>query len=176
MILKSLTKDWILEENSHQMSKSASNALFELAKKYFFKLYEAHQQDGVSCRIPKFEHLRDQMYKLKVPPISLEVAYKNKESGVITTVKEVDSTPVGQFPRSQYTKQYEIASVKVNNSPCSSKNKTQRPLFNLWLNICIATQTRSTITITDCFSLCFTVFSLCYFINKNSFSCIVASQ
>lgn len=113
-ILKLLAEDWIMCENEHRVSKEATNVFFELAKKWFQKLHEAKQSAGITKATPQFVHLRRLLNKKKLPPISLEVGYKNKEDGEITIRRNLKSNPVGQFPQNQFEKLYEIASVKVS--------------------------------------------------------------
>lgn len=95
------------------MSKTASNQYFELGKKYFSKLFKAKNDEGITRRTPKFVHLRRQLEKTKVPKISMEIKYRNKETGEVTTLEDVESTPTSGFPPDKYEKLYEKASVEV---------------------------------------------------------------
>ena len=104
------------EEIHHRMSQEASNALFEVARKWFFKLFKAKFDEGIAREPPQFVHLRRQLYKKKVPPVHLEVSYQNKETDEIVTLKDLESTPTSRFPPNQFVKLYESAYVKVFKS------------------------------------------------------------
>lgn len=112
-ILNSLTEDWLVNELHHRVTKDASNALFEIAKKWFSKLIEAKDRKGVTTKVPQMVHLRRQMYKKHVPSVSLEFGYKDKSTGEIHIMKNLESTPITRFPPNKFLKLYEIASVKV---------------------------------------------------------------
>ena len=113
-ILKDLSKDWLENELLHRVSKEASNSFFELGKKWFFPLFEAKRLEGVTKNSPQFVHIRRQLYKKRIPPVLLEVAYKNNDTGEINVLKDLQSIPISKYPRSEYTKLYESAYVKVN--------------------------------------------------------------
>lgn len=112
-ILKKLVEEWLICEIDHRLSKEASNAFFELAKDWFFKLFEAKNEGSVTKKIPMFVHLRKTLFKKKLPPVSLGVAFKDKESGQSIVLKNLESIPVGKFPPNKFEKLYETASVKV---------------------------------------------------------------
>ena len=106
-----LKEDWLITEIDHCVSKTASNAFWELASKRFPPLYAAKEREGKK-KIPQFKQARQSLYNSKVPPITLEVAYIHKASREIT-VRTGTSTPSSQFPPNVYSKLYEAASVKV---------------------------------------------------------------
>ena len=112
-LLNCLSKDWILVEMDHRVSKEASNCFFEVAKKWIWKLYHAKNLEGIVANTPQFVNIRRQLFARFVPPISLSFGYRHKESGEITVLEDLESTPFMRFPRTEYTKLYEIASVKV---------------------------------------------------------------
>lgn len=53
------------------------------------------------------------MYKDLVPPVKLEIAYKNKVTGEIEIVEDT-FTPVKKYASTQYEKLYEIGTVQVS--------------------------------------------------------------
>lgn len=100
-------------ELHHKVSKEASNSFFEIAKKRFHQLMIAKNLEGISKSTPQFVHLRRSLYNDNVPKIYLEVAYRNRVTGEETVLQDLESIPTTQYPRSEYNKLYEIASVKV---------------------------------------------------------------
>lgn len=68
--------------------------------------------DIVPKSIPKFEWQRRKLYDDNVPPINLKIGYLNKETNDVTVVQG-EKTPVSKFSPMQYTKLYEVATVKV---------------------------------------------------------------
>ena len=110
-LLSDLGKKWIEVEIDHRVSKEASNAFWCLANAMFHPMYLAKGNGG--RKIPQFPQIRDSLYNDKTPRVKMEIYYKSKENGDISTVKDVSSTPVSKFPPSEYTKLYEIASVDV---------------------------------------------------------------
>lgn len=97
----------------HRVSKEASNAFFEIGKKWFHLLIEAKEKEGKAGDILQFVHLRRLLHKKHVPRIDMEVGYVHKISGEETVVENVEHMPVSKFPPNEYLKKYEIASVKV---------------------------------------------------------------
>lgn len=83
-ILKAQSVDWLMCEIDHRISNEASNELFEVAKKWFYKLYVAKENQGVSKNTPQFGWLRSKLYDNNIPKISMEVAYLNKSTNSIT--------------------------------------------------------------------------------------------
>ena len=63
--------------------------------------------------MPQFGHLRDNLYKKKVPRVDMEIGYQSKEDGEISVVNGT-SNPVSRYPPSTYRRLYEIASVDVS--------------------------------------------------------------
>lgn len=111
-VLRDLSEAWIDAETHHKVSKQASDDFFDIASKWFHKLYQAKARDLIQKNVPKFTTLRRRLHKTNVPPIELEIAYKNRETGEITVVK-AEKTPVKQFNPREYEKIYEAAKVKV---------------------------------------------------------------
>lgn len=113
-ILNNLTKDWILLENRHRVSKSASEDFWRLASSAFPKLHKARIDEVVYKRVPQFQNQRKKMYDTKVPNINLKIGYKNLETDEISVV-ESSATPLSKYPPRKYQKLFEVATVKVRS-------------------------------------------------------------
>ena len=61
----------------------------------------------------QFNHIRRQIFKEKTPRVDMELAYRNKETGQITVVKDT-VTPKSKFGQDKYEKLYEIATVQIS--------------------------------------------------------------
>lgn len=107
--LEELSKEWLLVEIKHKVSKIASNKFWSLALKHFNSILQNR-----SNKIPQFQQQRRKLFKTYVPPISLNAAYSNNENDEITEVTDVSTLPISRFPRDTYTKLYESATVKVS--------------------------------------------------------------
>ena len=112
-IHEKLVYQWLSTEIDHRTSKIAANEFWNLGNKYFHKLYQAKEREGISRKTPQFLHTRRKIYDEKVPRVSMEVAYQNKVTGEITILKDIESTPTSRFPPDEFTKLYESASVEV---------------------------------------------------------------
>ena len=108
-ILKKLKSDWLLAEIDHCVSKSASEAFWKIGLMYFTKLANAARKK----KTPLFKSIRTKMYDDLLPPVGLEIAYKNKSNGEIVTINDT-ITQVKRFPPDKYEKIYEIGTVKVS--------------------------------------------------------------
>ena len=111
-ILADLSKLWIDNEVSHKVSKTASDLFWRISNEYFHRLYVARGNRG--RKIPQFGTIRNKLYQDKVPKIKMEIGYMSKDTGEVTVVKDVSSTPVSDFPGSSHRRLYEIASVDVS--------------------------------------------------------------
>lgn len=111
-ILHKLSKDWMSTEMHHDISKSASDALWQVALKWFHPLIVAKERENVRKNVPQFVHIRRTLTKKKSPAISMKIAYEEKETGRVS-IANSESTPSSQFPKSTHKKIFEIASVKV---------------------------------------------------------------
>ena len=109
-ILADLSEKWLMIEINHKVSKEATNLFWKLGKTMFHALHEARR----NRKIPQFPHLREKLYKTKVPPVKMEIGYQSKEDGQLTVLKDVVSVPVSQYPPSSFKRLYEIASVDVS--------------------------------------------------------------
>ena len=115
-IYSRLTKDWMLLEVKHRVSKTGSNEFWSLASKSFPKLIEAKEIEGTTGKIPQFRTIREQLHKENVPSIMLEVGYEVKATGDVLIMSDLDSIPVKKFPPSKYKKLYETAKVSVSTA------------------------------------------------------------
>ena len=114
-LLMELMKVWLLIELNHRVSKTAANAFWAAAHKYFYRLMIAKNQQRIKKNVPQFAHLRRKLYAT-LPKIQLEIGYVHKETGVHTTVR-TEVTPKAQYPPNIFQKVYEIAYVKVSKFP-----------------------------------------------------------
>lgn len=105
---------WVLAEVNHVVSKQASGALWNVARKWIFDLTTAFQRDKKK-KFPKYDHMRRKLVHQKVPPVSMDFGYLHKDTKELTVVSESEKTPVKDFPPDTYEKVYEIASVKVTD-------------------------------------------------------------
>ena len=109
-ILEELSKEWLLIEMGHNVSKRASDLFWDVAKRLFHELVE--NMTSTNCKIPSFTHLRRRLCTKYCPEIAIKVAYKHRETEEIT-VKDVSQIPVSEFRKPLYEPLFEIASVKV---------------------------------------------------------------
>ena len=98
-----LAKKWLLIEMSHCVSKRASDKFWKAATTFF----------NPGTKIPSFTHLRRQLLKKNCPNVSIDLAYKNAESGIISRESDVNVISNSQFRKPEFEPQYEIATVKV---------------------------------------------------------------
>lgn len=119
-----------MEEIDHKVSKSASNAFFELAKKWFHPLIEAKNAEMIFKDVPQFAQIRKNLNDKEVPKVSIKVAYKDKLTEEIIVLDDLQSVPTTSYPRSTHQKLFEMATVDV--SIIIIKNVTQ---FSLFLDI-----------------------------------------
>ena len=129
-----LVKCWVNTEVDHHVSKAASNSFWKVADKCFHKLYEAKEREGITRKVPQFMHARKKIYEKMNPEISMQVAYKHKETGEITVVDSVDSTPASQYPPNVYTKIFEVASVEVINYFMPNECIINAGIYNSYTN------------------------------------------
>ena len=111
-ILNELSEAWVMIEINHRVSKEASNSFWSIANQMFHNLYLAKGEGG--RKVPQFQHIRNNLYLNKGVKVKMEIGFKAKEDGEITVVKDVHTIPVKRYPRSSYTRLYEIASVDVS--------------------------------------------------------------
>ena len=109
-ILEKLKSEWIEAEIDHCVSKTASDVFWRIGLNYFPKLEAAFGRRRK--KVSQFKSLRRTMYDELVPPIELEIAYRDKSTGEISVVKDTN-TPLKRFSSSKYEKLYEIGTIKV---------------------------------------------------------------
>ena len=113
-MLDKLSEDWLTAEIDHRMSKKGSEILWKLANEHFYEIYRVKKEQGIKRKIPQFQQIRRQLTKKNTPKVKLEIAYKCKDTGEITIMENLESTPVSRFPPSTHERLYEIASVDVS--------------------------------------------------------------
>ena len=133
-ILKYLSKEWLKLERNHQVSKVASEAMWDLAKTWFHKLFMTKNAQGVTRKTPSFIHLRRLLYRDYVPPVHMEIGYLEKETGDVTVMEDTPITPKNRFPPHRYQKLWDIAHVKVTSN--------QSTLFFCVLKVSLASGTK----------------------------------
>ena len=111
-LLQTLSQKWLDVELTHNVSKSASNAFWNLAKTHFHSLFIQKQVQGISKKTPMFTHLRNKLYDSHCLPVNMEFGYVHKRSGQLSFVTS-EKTPLSRFPTSTYKKVFEVASLKV---------------------------------------------------------------
>ena len=111
-LLKDLSEQWLVVEITHSVSKSATNSFWKIAKEKFHGLFEAKQRQNVKKKAPMFDHTRRILNK-QAPEVDLEIGYIKNSTGELVIEENLRKTPVKEYPPSEYTKAYEIASVKV---------------------------------------------------------------
>ena len=113
-ILTILSKEWQKIELSHQVSKVASTSFWEVGKSWFHRLFQAKELQQNHRKTPSFTHIRRKMYSQWVPKIYTETGYQNKDSGIVTVVRDGDGdAQINRFPRHEYSKLWEVAHVQV---------------------------------------------------------------
>ena len=110
-LLEIFSHKWVNAEIDHDVSKVAANEMWRLATFFLPKISKAREIEKTSRKLPQFSHIRRKLYKEKVPPVSLQIGFRNKETNE-TTVVTSSITPRKQFPPNKFEKLYEIASVK----------------------------------------------------------------
>ena len=111
-ILEQLGKEWILIEMTHSVSKKASEMFWKLGRSYFPDLIRLKEASKTS-KIPSFTHLRRRLVKSYCPDVSIDVAYRNSETGEVCIKDDLRKLPVTKYRKPAYEPLYEIASVKV---------------------------------------------------------------
>ena len=111
-ILLHLSKEWVKAEVNHRVSHAGSEAFWKLGMEWFFKMFQTKATQRVTRKTPQFAHIRRQLYKDYVPPVKIELAYKNRDSGSITIVED-SVTRRNEFPTPEYQKLWEISTIEV---------------------------------------------------------------
>ena len=112
-ILKFLSKEWIKVEIEHRVSHVASEAFWELGKKWFNRLFNAKKAQKITKKTPSFVHIRRQLHLDYVPPVRMDLGYLDTETGEVVIVEDSPITPKKEFPSPRFQKMWEIGHVKV---------------------------------------------------------------
>lgn len=112
-LLKELSKDWLMVEIDHNVSKTATDCFWELACKKMHQLMDTKKRNGVKRKTPQFQQIR-KILNEKVPDVNMEIGFIDKVSGELHIERNLEHTPLRQYPPSQFRKAYEIATIKVN--------------------------------------------------------------
>ena len=110
-MLDELSKEWLLLELRHRVSKAASNDFWDLACSKFHNLMETKIAEMVYKKVPKFQNQRKKLFSMHIPKINLSIGYKDKTTNEVIVV-EAEKTPVSYSP-SDFIKLFEVATVKV---------------------------------------------------------------
>ena len=113
-ILNHLSKEWLKVEVNHNVSKVSSACFWDVAKSWFHRMFVAKQRQQIKRKTPSFVHIRRKLDRDSVPPIDMEIAYKHKETGDLTVVRD-SVTPKSQFPPNEYRKVWEVGTVQVTS-------------------------------------------------------------
>ena len=108
-IFDELKSQWQLTEINHCVSKTASEIFWRTALKYFPKLHGAKGKK----KTLQFKTIRRKMYDEKVPAVTMEIGYRNRDTGEIKIVKD-SITQVKNFPPDKFDKLFEIGTVEVS--------------------------------------------------------------
>ena len=107
-IFEELKIKWLVIENQHRISKRGSESFWRAALKFFPKLKSAPGNK----KTQQFKTIRRNLYKDKLPEISLQIGYKHRTTGEIKVVTDT-FTHRKQYSPSEYEKLYEIGTIKV---------------------------------------------------------------
>lgn len=110
-IFEKLKAQWILAEIDHCVSKTANEAFWKISCFFFPKLEAAL---GRKKKIPQFKSIRRNIHKNLLPPIQLNIGYRDRSTGELTVVKDT-VTPLKRFSPTKYEKLYEIGFVNIED-------------------------------------------------------------
>lgn len=109
-MLSKLSKDWLEIELSHNVSKVAANAFWNLSRNSFHQMFRVKELQNVTRKTPSFEHIRRKLHGNIVPPIHMEFGFQNKQTGELTVVED---TKTPRFNPHEFVKLWEVSTVKV---------------------------------------------------------------
>ena len=112
-VFQDFCQEWMTTELDHTVSKVASNKFWTVAFKFIPRLLCLKKEQKVKKKIPNFDQIRRNLYDENTPEVTMEIGYKCKETNEVTIVHD-NVTSKNTFPRQEYDKMYEIATVKVN--------------------------------------------------------------
>ena len=111
-VMQQFSEEWIRNEIKHKVSKQASSGFWNVAIEWMSKIDSAFNRENKK-KLPKFDHIRRKISADKVPPISMDIGFIDKETQELTVVNNANKIPLLQFPRDKFVKAFEIASIKV---------------------------------------------------------------
>lgn len=111
-VLKKWSEKWLSVQMTHRVLEAGANAFWKLAMTFIPLLFEAKKRCNVKRPVPGFIHIRRKLYDAICPPVHMKFVYLKKSTQEEETVR-CQKNPSRQYPRSQYTKLYEEAHVKV---------------------------------------------------------------
>ena len=109
-VFEKLKSEWLMTEITHHVSKTATDAFWSVGLKYFSMLSAAR---GRRKKTPQFKSIRRKIYLNSVPPVNLEIGYKDRTTNEIHIVNDT-CTPLKRFSPTKFDKIFEIASIKVS--------------------------------------------------------------
>lgn len=111
-VLHSLSEKWLFTQLNHKVSAKATNEFWSLCTHYVPKLHTLWEREGRTKPFPGFINERRKLYS-KCPKVEMEFAFRNKHDGSIKIV-HTETAPLKEYVNNgDYTKLYEIASIKV---------------------------------------------------------------
>ena len=112
-VLHSMSKKWLLAQETHKVSARATNKFWSLSLDYMPKLLKLQEQEGRQNPIPQFIQQRRKLHKQYCPEIQMEFGFQKMFDGSLKIIK-TSSAPLKDLQLNRdYIKLYEIASIKV---------------------------------------------------------------
>ena len=127
-IFTKLKRDWLSVELSHKVSKACSNDFWKLALERMHPLLQSKKDQKIKYKVPQFQHIRKQLYDELAPEVQIEIAYREKKTGIVHIVTDT-KTNIRQFPPNEYVKLYEIGTVdpedmlRIHSEKCKVQEK-----------------------------------------------------
>lgn len=110
-----MTRKWYFTQLSHQVSATAANDFWAIAKEFWPKIQRAKEVEAISRKTPLFPNQRKKMIQQLCPDIHMEFGFLNVTTGIIHQVS-CESTPCKDYERNpEYIKLYEEAHIKVRD-------------------------------------------------------------
>ena len=111
-ILAKMVEDWMDIELRHRVSKTASNLFWDLSRTCFHRLFRAKDLQSIKKKTLSFLHIRKKLHQERVPPVHMEMAFQNKDTGVVSVVRDT-KTRKNEFQSHEFQKLWEIGHVEV---------------------------------------------------------------
>ena len=113
LLLESMSRKWHYTQLHHEVSATAADKFWQIAKSFWPKLVEAKQVEGVKRKTPEFQNQRKKIVKQLCPDIHMEFGFLNVNTGAIHKVA-TRTAPFKEYERNpNFIKLYEEAHVKV---------------------------------------------------------------